>query len=235
MTRAEPIEPPEAEADAASVMQFSAAVHPLQLSRETYSKPFDLGLGYVIESFGPRDRQRGVHGAGLELGYYPWRFGQSDGAGRVGVFTTAEVLTLLDEPSAEPGYGTSAGLALELTGYAEPGSIDSHDDEKSVYGYAAGQWAIGVYGAGGMREVAGERYWTATFGVSGRLPFLAGVVIGSPDSDIELHVPAWGGGNDTPSSSESKRARHRSPPERTPARVRPVPERTPADVRPRDR
>lgn len=205
----------------AAAVQWSVGLHPFQLSRPLSEQPYDLGFGYLIERVGTRDDEVLYHGGELELGYYPWRFSAGGERARAGAFATVETMVPQADPTADPGYGGSFGLAIELTGYHEGPFSTTNEDGGGAVGYSAGQWAVGLYGAGAMREVAGERYFMTTFGMSGRIPFLAGVAYGLPASDDDKSAITY-----TPASSKRRGSRR-------PASVQSRPNRRPAHVSPR--
>jgi hypothetical protein len=190
--------PPEPTQDTGdrAVTQLSAAFHPLQLVRRTSESPIDFGVGYQLEI--PPEGARGtLHGAELELGWYPLSFDVNGTNARVGPITTTEMLVLRDEPNAPTGYGASLGLAIELTGYTA-GGFSQQADKGAVVGVAAGQWALGMYAAAATRSVGRERYWLATVGVSGRIPFLLGVACCAVPEEL-----GNSSSSDTSSDSES--------------------------------
>lgn len=212
--------------------RLGAAVHPLQAVRGAEQRPFDVGIGYGFEAGAENTRDTYLHMAELSGGYYPLSWKAGTARGRLGAFTTAEILAGRDS-----GWGATAGTALELTGFS-----DSSSSDESFAGMAWGQWAIALELSAGYRSLGPASYYTTMVGVAARIPFVAGVaccadagdvVDAAVDSALESDDDDdWGedSGDDggSPSRTPASPKPARTKPARTPASPRAVPQRTPA-------
>lgn len=154
-----------------------AGVHPLQFYPSLAGRRFDVGAGYRMEN-SPRDSgwQRG--GPYAEVGMYPFQsvLGASYRV-RAGALALGEYF-LLDDRGYRAGIGTSA--AFELVGFTR-GVLDTDD----VTGLMWGEWGIGAFAGPGLRVGDRGETWAGTFGISARIPFMAGVVCCIDPTDHE--------------------------------------------------
>lgn len=155
----------------ATLGEVSFGMHPLANVESHHEGAFDVGFGYRAEGVGgSRNLDWMAHGPLLEFGYYPLR-----GPGhRLGVFTELSALRL-DGAIEQWRPGVTLGTSFELIGFSN-GDFSATAEDGSAYGFAHGQWGIGLYAAGSYRALDERSHFQATLGISLRVPLLVGIV-----------------------------------------------------------
>jgi hypothetical protein len=195
-------DPSSVEKQTGGVIEFRAALQPLDLTESLHDRRFDLGLGYVA-SDAYWDTSVGTHGPFLELEYFPWQK-RKDLRPRVrwGLRGSADLLFATVGGEREIGFGALAGFGFEYTGFAGlspfAAPLYSHDDTDSdsdgdidgdadgvIIGVAHGEWSIGMFAGVEVKNIASQTAFAGLLGVEGRLPIGAGIIccIWSGDDD----------------------------------------------------
>lgn len=217
--RVAPANDGEEEAPQPRLLNLYAGLHPTSLVKGAERARFDVGLGYTVEWLRLRGHEQASHGPAVELGYYPLQLSLDELQLRAGGLLLSELLVPMS--SGEPAaFGSGVAAAVELSGFSDgPFTQNSSDDSGGfAAGYAYGQGAFGLFAGLMGRDLGGEPYWAATFGISGRLPFFGGIAccIWSSSSDDE---DSWS----TSGGSGGRVTRRRAAPTVTPRRTRATP------------
>src|SRR5262249_33887474 len=142
--------------DLTTSTSLRAGLHPLQLLDHASERAFDVGAGYGVDllyghSEVPGYRRTAAHGPYVEADYYPLR-GRAGGVMfRWGGRAVADLLFL--EPNVRKNVGAGGMLAteVELSGDADGAFADAGSDGAAI-GAARGQWSVGAFVGGAMRE-----------------------------------------------------------------------------------
>lgn len=154
--------------------QLSAGLYPLSWTEAAAERRGDVGVGYFVERYseeGPR-----VHGPFVDLELFLWRHSANERSFRLGSIATPSLIFFRGANAEhEAGVGMDLKLELELYGFSRSELLGG-DPEDAVFGYAHGEWSLGVWLGGGYRDVLGADVWTSWLGFSGRWPALVGVL-----------------------------------------------------------
>jgi hypothetical protein len=182
-------EPSSVDKQPGGVIEFRAALQPLDVSESLHDRRFDLGLGYVA-SDAYWDTSVGTQGPFLELEYFPWQK-RKDLKPRLrwGVRGSADLLFMTVGGEREIGFGALAGFGFEYTGFAGltpfaaplSSNDDSDDDtdgdtDGAIIGIAHGEWSIGMFAGVEVRNIASQTGFAGLLGIEGRLPLGAGII-----------------------------------------------------------
>jgi len=150
-------------------------VTPQAMWPEQHRRPVEVEAGYSFQIFTDRIRQnRNRHGGylGVNLLFGDWWLG-GNWRGRLTVRGYGELFALQDHPGEAVGGGWAVGFeAADWAGYT-----DESPDGLGLFGYAAGELAIGGELFGGVYVVDGQEYGTFGVAITGRLPALFGVLL----------------------------------------------------------
>jgi hypothetical protein len=196
---------------AKQVTGFRAGLHPLSMLDHASSRSFDAGVGYGVDFItgserptqpaGQRDSHDLSHGPYLEGAYYPLRGRLSDATYlRFGGRGDVDLLFL--EPDDRVGVGGTGVAELELATDVS-GPFVSADSDGVVLGTQRGQWALGVFAGGTLRNFRDASYGGFTGGVSIRMPLAAGMI-----------CCAWSHGSSRDPEPDEQRHRSRAKPRR---------------------
>lgn len=178
-------------------MLLRGGVYPMQFFPALAGRRVDIGAGYRMEK-GPRESEWQRQGPYAEVGMYPFQSVLSSTYRlRGGALATSE-LFLLDDHGDRAGFGVAA--ALELVGFY--GGVF---DTPEAIGLMYGEWGVGAFAGPGVRLADSGQRWAGTFGVSVRIPFMAGLFCCiDPFSDdtqtrasTSRHKSTWSSGRPT--------------------------------------
>jgi hypothetical protein len=154
--------------------QLSAGLYPLGWIESAPERRGDLGVGYFVERYSEEGAE--VHGPFIDLELFLWRHTAGRHSFRLGSIATPSLIFFRDAQSErQTGAGVDLKVELELYGFSR-GELFGGDPDDAVFGYARGEWSLGVWLGGGYRDVLGADVWTSWLGFSGRWPAVAGVV-----------------------------------------------------------
>jgi hypothetical protein len=163
----------------AHLVAFRGALHPIGGLKNGDRKPYDVGIGYAVESPSSSDTHAAtssastIHGPYIEVGAYPLRLPiEEKYAIRAGVYGT--VNALVRDNSSESGLGLAVGPLVEFT-HNVTGPFSSENEESATAGAASGYWGFGIYGNASYRQFDGHGSYAYSAGVSIRIPFALGV------------------------------------------------------------
>jgi hypothetical protein len=171
--------PPDSPSGSGTVggFRFRGAVCPLGAVNSLHGREFDLGFGYLYDSyatFGQDSLEH--HGFFAEGAYFLFRSDDDGPIWRLATIVSAEGLVSSFRGDARTGPGISAGLLWEYTNVASGFGIAGAGDIGAIGG-AYGEWGWGLSLTGSYAHLDGRDYSAILFGLSLRLPFGAGVVI----------------------------------------------------------
>jgi len=182
-------DPSGVEKQPGGVVEFRAALQPLDVTESLHDRRFDFGLGYVAsDAYG--DTSALTQGPFVELEYFPWQK-RKDLRPRVrwGVRGSADLLFATVGGEREIGFGALAGFGFEYTGFAglAPFVAPMHsndnldgdsdgDNDGAIIGIAHGEWSIGMFAGVEVKNIASQTAFAGLLGVEGRLPFGAGII-----------------------------------------------------------
>jgi hypothetical protein len=137
------------------------AVHPTPLLWPPEKRPFDVGVGYLIQPAASSSDHQALF---VEISPPLLRLaaiGSSDDGG-----TLWNILAFTVRGSREWEWDLSGfGGALQI---AYDWRIFSRG--RNACGVFSGDWGVGLMAEGGFAQIEGTRIWTSTFGISARLP-----------------------------------------------------------------
>ena len=147
-----------------AALHLDAGIHPLQILPTQQRRRGDVGLGYMLDT----GSKYTLHGAYVEGAVFPLM----DDLGRFGVHMQPRLL--FEGDTGRAGFGMGLRLSGELRGLAD-GPFSSSDSQGGAVGYAYGEAGIGIYLEGGLSRVGERNTFNVGFGVSARLPAMAGI------------------------------------------------------------
>lgn len=154
--------------------QLSAGFYPLGWLEAAAERAGDIGVGYMLERYS--DAGPPLHGPFVDLELFLWRHALDGHSFRLGSIATPSLIFFRDEDrGGQAGVGMDLKLELELYGFSG-GELFGGDADDAGFGYAHGEWSLGVWVGGGYRDVFGADVWTSWLGFSGRWPAVAGVL-----------------------------------------------------------
>lgn len=163
--------------DAARGMRFRAAICPLGGANQLHGRSFDVGLGYLYDSYHTFGRNSfGHHGFLLEGTYYVFRSSSEGPIWRLGVLGSAEGVLASFRDDAKAGPGITTGLLWEYSNVVSGFSAERNGDVR-VVGAGYGEWGLGISLTGNYAQLDGRDYLAALLGFYLRFPFGAGVVV----------------------------------------------------------
>jgi hypothetical protein len=144
---------------------FRVGAHPLGLIPRNAGRPFDLGVGYVLDA----GQSETLQGGYLSEGLFALRAPGVRGI-RVGVELQERLLTATAGSVSGTGAGFATRLDFEYADFAQ----GSYEEKKLLAG-AYGEGAVGLFVEGDATFIGGTRFAAALSGLTFTLP-AAGLV-----------------------------------------------------------
>jgi hypothetical protein len=137
-----------------------AAVHPTPLFWPPEKRPFDVGVGYLIQPAASSSDHQALF---VEVTPPLLRLGAS-GFWDDAVIWDVLAVTLRGSREWEwdqGGWGGALQLSYDFRIYSRG---------RNSCGIYAGDWGVALMAEGGFAEIAGTRIWSSTFGIASRFP-----------------------------------------------------------------
>jgi hypothetical protein len=159
--------PPEQTTGGVTIGQLRVGAHPMGLFRDMDQRPVDVGAGFLLDA-DPHNTRGGY----LDLGAFPLVTHLDEIPFRLALHGQGRLV--FDPILNRWGEGGAAQLTTEIYSYQD-GTFATQGEGGGFYGWALGEFGVGLYLEGAYNWVPARPYWTVSGGVQLRLPVSAGV------------------------------------------------------------
>ncbi|MGC4114460.1 MAG: hypothetical protein QM765_07585 [Myxococcales bacterium] len=149
-------------------VQVRAGVHPLSLFPKLIQRRGDFALGYLLD-YGTNTT---LNGAYLEASVNMLTHGMSGGFGRLSARGQARLIYA--EPEQAWGQSGALQFAWEYVTFTDS-DFENTNDNGGAFGHAYGEGGIGLYLEGSYLRAGTLHGWTATAGLTIRIPAAYGI------------------------------------------------------------